>query len=111
MEEYLMQQIKDLLGWEDFTITVDQPDDNHIIVRLEKIEQDNAKKEFENWVDQLDDEIFESVYNALAEEYSLHTLNDMYESENYSEIVKLFKNKAKELVEKKIQELSKILEQ
>lgn len=84
-----------------------QKDGNILTVKVEKIEKDD-KKEFEQWVNQLDDNLFEEIWESLAEEYSLKDLNDLYDSPNYKEVIKLFKNKGKSLVEEKIAKLESL---
>lgn len=65
----------------------------------------SKKKEFEEWVDSIDDDIFTETWESLAEEYSLKELNDIYESDNFEEIVGLFKERAREIAIDKINEL------
>lgn len=74
-----------------------------------EITLETDKKEFEQWIDQLDDDIFTETWETLSEEDNLHDLNELYNSENYHEVIDKFKSKAKEIIEDKIEYLHKIL--
>lgn len=74
-----------------------------------EIKENKDKEEFEKWASQLDDEFFGEVWESLAENSDLKSLNDKYESEKYSEVISQFKTKAKELALSKINALNKIV--
>lgn len=74
-----------------------------------QLKENEDKKEFEQWVDQMDDDIFNETYEALSEENTLHSLNDIYNSPNYKEVINKFKSKAKEIARGKIEQLQKLL--
>lgn len=74
-----------------------------------QLKENKDKKEFEKWVGQLDDDLFNEVWETLSEQDNLHSLNELYESENYKEVISKFKNKTKEIASKKIKELQKLL--
>lgn len=73
-----------------------------------KIKDHTDKIEFQDWVKQLDDDMFQEVWEKLSEEHGLQTLNEMYESDNYKEVITLFKEKAKEIARNKIDSLVKL---
>jgi hypothetical protein len=57
----------------------------------------------------MDDDFFNEVWEALSEEDSLHSLDEMYNSENYKEVIDKFKAKTKEIAKKRIKELQKLI--
>jgi len=54
-------------------------------------------------------DFFNEVWESLSEEDSLHSLDEMYNSENYKEVITKIKNKTKEIASNKIKELQKYL--
>ena len=96
-----------------------QDNDTHFVVDTNRkgneltikvtLKENKDKKDFEKWVDQLDDDIFNEVWEALSEEDELHSLNELYESENYKEVISRFKEKTKEVVNNKIKNLQKFI--
>ncbi|MER2010040.1 MAG: hypothetical protein ABS939_21605 [Psychrobacillus sp.] len=77
----------------------------HITVTLV---EDTDKKEFENWLKQVDDDLFYDVLKELGDNYNL---DQMYNSENYKEVIDLVTFKTKELAKKRIKELESIIGQ
>ena len=75
-----------------------------------QLKENEDKKEFEQWVDQMDDDIFNETYEALSEEDTLHSLNDIYNSPNYKEVINKFKSKAKEIAQNKVNSLTKLFD-
>ena len=121
MEKELFQLAEQLLqqnteGHEEITVngktlTVDyeKKDENTMIVTV-SLHENKDKKEFETWVNNLDDEFFNEVWENLSDIYGLKELNDTYDNGNYQEVISKFKSTAKELAQQKINLLSKILE-
>lgn len=72
------------------------------------LNENKDKKEFENWIQNLDDDIYEETIDSLKEE--IKNLTDIYESENYKEVIYAFKEKAKEIVKDRINYFQKFLE-
>lgn len=94
----------------DIHYVIDSNRDEDEILRFSvEIKENEDKKEFEQWVDQLDDDFFQEVWESLSEEDNLHDLNEIYESPNYKEVIDKFKNKAKEIATEKINILQKLL--
>ena len=73
------------------------------------LKENKDKKEFEKWVNKLDDDIFREVWESLSEEDDLHTLDEIYNSDNYKEVISKFKNKTKEIALDKIKQLQKLV--
>ena len=74
-----------------------------------KVSENKDKKEFEHFVDTLDDDLFNEVWESLSEEDELHTLNEIYDSPNYKEVINKFKAKVKEVVSQRIEDYKKLL--
>ena len=117
-EELLKSLISDLFQTQELHQEY-QDNDTHFVIDSQRegnkltftvtLKENKDKKEFEEWVDQLDDDLFNEVWEALSEEDNLHSLNELYESDNYKEVISKFKNKTKEIATQKIKELQKLL--
>ena len=85
-----------------------QKEGNTLTIKI-TLKENKDKKEFENWVNNLDDDLFNEVWEELSEEDTLHDLNELYEnSDTYKEVITKFKNKTKEIANRKIKELQKL---
>ena len=82
----------------------------NIVIERKKLENKD-KKEFEAWLDTLDDDLFQEALTKAREltGESPQKLDDQYNSENYKDIINLFKNVVSILVKEKIDALNKIL--
>lgn len=117
-EELLKTLIKELFKMDTMHQEY-QDNDTHFIVDTQKkgnklvievtLKENKDKKEFEKWVQQLDNDIFNEVWESLSEEDELHSLDEMYNTERYKEVIAKFKNKTKEIVNQKIRNLQKII--
>ena len=113
MEQELFNQLfeglkdgEERIETEDFISQI-YVEGNSIILKLTK--KDNKdKKEFEDWVNQLDDDIFTEVWESLSEDFGLKELNDIYDSPNYKNVINVFKTRAKEIAEEKVKMLTKL---
>lgn len=74
------------------------------------LKENSDKKEFENWVNDLDDDIFNETWETLSEEFGLKDLNEAYNTENYKEVIDKFKSTAKQIAESKILELKSLFD-
>ena len=86
-----------------------QKEGDTLTIKVQLIEENKDKKEFEKWVNQLDDDIFNEVWEALSEEDKLHSLDEMYNTKDYKKVISKFKNKTKEIATKKIAELQNLI--
>lgn len=85
-------------------------DGNKVIITVSLKKEDNKeKKEFEAWVDTLPDDFFYDVWESLSNEYSTKELSNEYASGDYKKVIKLFKDRANEIVNSRIEELTKLL--
>lgn len=117
-EELLKQVINELFSLDNLHQEY-QDDDTHYVVDSQKegnkltitvtLKENKDKKEFEEWVNQMPDSLFNEVWESLSQEDVLHSLDEMYNSDNYKEVITKFKNKTKEITSDKIKELQKYL--
>lgn len=86
-------------------------DGNKIIVEVETIEdkQNEAKKNFEDWLKNIDDELFTEILDELRKDEELIDIESLYNSENYEEVINKVEAKAKEIIEKRIEALEDLL--
>lgn len=89
------------------TLDLEKTSDNEINIKVTRSNSD--KKEFEEWANKLDDSLFSEVWESLSQDFHLKNLNDIYESDNYPEVIKLFKERTKEIAQSKIKELQSLL--
>lgn len=82
-----------------------QKEGNTLILKI-TLKENKDKEEFENWLAQVDDNLFSEVLEELGEAYNLDA---MYNSPDYKEVISRVKAKTKELASKKIAELKKLL--
>lgn len=85
-------------------------ENNKLTIEISLEEGNKDKEEFENWVQKLDDDIFQEIWESLSDEYGLKDLNDIYESDNYQEVIDLFKSEAKKVAKEKVDMLTKLFE-
>jgi hypothetical protein len=55
---------------------------------------------------QIDDNLFQEVLDSLG---NIDELNSLYESDNYQKVINTIKSKTREIANKKIKELQKLL--
>lgn len=93
----------------NLSYTIDtQKEDNTLNIKI-TLKENKDKEEFQNWVDNLDDELFNEAWESLAETYGLQELNEEYESGNYKKVIELFKNEVKKNLTKKIEGFNSVL--
>ena len=84
-----------------FAIDVQKEDENTLNVKI-TLKDNKDKKEFEAWVNDLDDEIFNETWESLSDEFGLKDLNEAYNSDDYIAVIDKFKERAKEVINNKI---------
>ena len=84
-----------------------QKNGNTLIIKVQLLENED-KKNFEKWLKQVDDDLFSEVLDSLKNE-GLVNLNEMYNSENYNQVISKVKDKTKEIAIKKMENLKKLL--
>ena len=81
---------------------------NTLTIKVQLLENED-KKDFENWLQQVDDNLFQEVLEELAEKEGLSDINSLYNSENYQQVIDKVKAKTKEIANRKIKMLKKLL--
>ena len=81
---------------------------NTLTIKVQLLENKD-KKEFEKWLQQVDDDLFQEVLEELAEKEGLSDINSLYNSENYQQVIDRVRSKTKELAARKIKNLKKLL--
>lgn len=74
-----------------------------------QFKENTDKKEFEKFVDTLDDDLFNEVWESLSEEDNLHSLNELYNSKDYKKVITKFKQKVKDIAKQRILDYQKLL--
>lgn len=120
-EEIMMALVKELFTYNDlheeysfnddsFILDLKKEDDNTLTVKVVLKEKDNKdKKEFEKWVNSLDDDVFNETWESLSEEYGLKELNDAYKTKDYQQVIDMFKDRASQVINSKINNLKSFL--
>ena len=95
-----------------------QDNDTHFVIDSEKegdtltikvqLIKNKDKEEFEKWLENIDDDFFSEVLNELSEE-GLQDLEEIYNSSDYKIVIDKVKAKSRELANRKIIELKKLL--
>ena len=117
-EELLKTLIKELMNLDtlhqeyqdnDTHFVVDsQKKDNTLTIKVQILENKD-KKEFEKWLETIDNDLFSEVLGELKERDGLIDIERMYNSERYQEVIDKVKSKTKEIVNRKIKQLQKLL--
>ena len=81
---------------------------NTLTIKVQLLENKD-KKEFEKWLQQVDDDLFQEVLEELAEREGLTDLDSLYKTENYQKVIDKVKAKTKEIAARKIKNLKKLL--
>ena len=117
-EELLKALISELMGMDELHQEY-QDNDTHYVVDSTKegntltikvqLLENKDKKDFENWLQQVDDDLFQEVLEELAEKEGLSDINSLYNSENYQQVIDRVKTKTKEIANRKIKMLKKLI--
>lgn len=117
-EELFKTLIKELLQMDtihheyidnDNTYVIDsQKNGNELSIKV-SIKENKDKKNFEKWLEQIDDTLFSEVIDELSNENELLDLNAIYASKDYKQVINKVKSKTKEVAQRKIKELQKLL--
>ena len=117
-EELLKALVSELMGMDELHQEY-QDDDTHFVIDSTKegntltikvqLLENKDKKEFEKWLQQVDDDLFQEVLDELAEKEGLKDISNLYNSEKYQQVIDRVKSKTKELAARKIKNLKKLL--
>lgn len=116
-EEILKALIKELFGMSELHQEY-QDNDTHFVVDSQKegntltikvqLLENKDKKEFEKWLETVDDDLFSEVLDELKKE-GLADLENIYNSKDYKRVINKVKLKTKEIAVKRIKELQKLI--
>ena len=84
-----------------------QKDGNTLTIKVELLENKD-KVEFEKWLQSVDDSVLEEVLDELSKE-GLKNLDEIYNSEDYQQVIEKVKSKTLEVVKRKIKMLQRLL--
>ena len=116
-EKMLAQLVKEL--FESVTELHEEYSDNNMSYAIDAEKNDNVlnitvtvkdnkdKKDFEKFVDSLDDDVYEEVIESLQDE--IGDLTKLYDTEAYKDVIKVFKNKVKEVAQDRINYLKTLI--
>ena len=90
-----------------FTLDINKTSDNEINIKITRSNSD--KKEFEKWANDIDDDLFTEAWESLSKDFNLKDLNDVYDSDDYHQVINIFKDRVKTLAQNKINNLQKYL--
>lgn len=117
-EELLKALVSELMGMDELHQEY-QDDDTHFVIDSTKegntltikvqLLENKDKEDFENWLQQVDDNLFQEVLEELAEKEGLSDINSLYNSENYQQAIDKVKAKTKEIANRKIKMLKKLI--
>lgn len=117
-EELLKALVSELMGMNELHQEY-QDNDTHFVIDSTKegntltikvqLLENKDKKDFENWLQQVDDDLFQEVLEELAEKDGLADINSLYNSENYQQVIDKVKTKTKEIANRKIKMLKKLI--
>ena len=117
-EEILKALVAELMGLDELHQEY-QDDDTHFVIDTTKKDNtltikvqllDNKdKEEFEEWLKQVDDDLFSEVLSELSEKEGIKDIEALYQSNDYKKAIDKVKAKTKEIARRKIKEFQKLL--
>ena len=117
-EEILKTLISELMGMEelhqeyqdnDTHFVIDSTKEGNTLTIKVKLLENKDKKEFEEWLKKVDDNLFSEVLEELQENDRLFNLEELYNSNDYKKVIDSVKTKTKEIAKRKIKEFQKLL--
>ena len=117
-EELLKALVSELMGMDELHQEY-QDNDTHFVIDSTKegntltikvqLLENKDKEDFENWLQQVDDNLFQEVLEELAEKEGLVDINSLYNSKEYRQVIDKVKNKTKEIANRRIKMLKKLV--
>lgn len=92
----LHQEYKD----SEISYVIDAKKEDNVLNITISLNENKDKEEFQKWIQELDDDIYEETIESLKDE--IKDLNEIYESEDYQDVIDAFKNKVKEIAQSRI---------
>ena len=117
-DELLKTLIEELFGMDnvhheytdnDISYVIDSQREGNALTIKVSLKENEDKKEFEKWLENVDDDLFSEVLDELKEVDGIYNLESLYNSENYKDVIDKVKNKTKKIANRKIKELQKLL--
>lgn len=117
-QELMTQLVKELFDTVDELHQEYQDNDIHYVIDAQKTDNKlnitvtlddqskKDKKEFEKYIEDLDDDIYQEAIDSFD---NVKELDDLYKSQNYKEAIKLFKDKVTKIAENRIKYFQKFL--
>ena len=117
-EELLKLLIKELFAMDtlhqeyqdnDTHFVVDsKKEGNTLTIKVQLLENED-KKEFENWLKQVDDDLFQEVLEELSEKEGINDIQALYNSKDYKKVIDKVKAKTREIATRKVKALKRLL--
>ena len=117
-EELLKTLVAELMGMQELHQEY-QDNDTHFVIDSKKegnkltieitLKDNKDKKDFERWLETVDDNLFSEVLEEITSEKELIDLNTKYNSEDFQEVIDKVKSKTKEVALRKIKKLQKLI--
>ena len=117
-EEILKALIKELFAMDtlhqeyqdnDSHFVVDSTKEGNTLTIKVQLLENKDKKEFENWLQQVDDDLFQEVLDELAEKEGLKDISTLYNSKDYKKVIDRVTAKTKEIAARKMKMFKKLL--
>lgn len=117
-EELLKALVSELMGMDELHQEYQDSDTHFVIdstrkgntltIKVQLLDNED-KKEFENWLKLVDDELFSEVLNELAEKEGIMDIEALYKSPDYKKAIDKVKAKTKEIAARKVKALKRLL--
>lgn len=117
-EEILKALVAELMGLDELHQEY-QDNDTHFVIDSTKegntltikvqLLDNEDKKEFEKWLELVDDDLFSEVLSELAEKEGIMDIEALYKSPDYKEAIDKVKAKTKEIAARKVKALKRLL--
>lgn len=92
----------------DSSYVIDSKRDGNKLIITITLNENEDKKEFEKYLENVSDELFQEALESLEGE-NIKNLEEMYRSEHYPIVIEKVTSKIKELANKKIEDLKKLI--
>ena len=90
----------------DTQFVIDSQKNGNTLTITVTLKENKDKKEFENWLSHVDNDLFSEVLDELGETINLEKA---YNGPNYKEVIAKVKNKTREVAARRIKELQALL--
>lgn len=116
-QEILTQLVKELFesvnelhqeySDDNISYVIDAQKEGNVLNITISLNENKDKEDFEQWVNDLDDDIYEETIEALTNE--IKNLSEIYKSSEYKKVINAFKSKVKEIAQNRICKLQSLL--